>query len=149
MATRRVIKSALSAFLGTYTSRNSDLQGYWLFGQVEPTLRLFSIDLLASPPDDCNPQAAAHRIAVPRYTEQLAISGLTPEVVREARLEAVPHPDPVSGLVGDYPADGHLVDFTLIAVMDDGRTYRKDTTVFVAPHDPRRERRRGTENWGA
>ena len=32
MPTRRVIKSVLHNFLGTYTSRYSDYNGYWLFG---------------------------------------------------------------------------------------------------------------------
>lgn len=32
MARRRVIKSVLHNFLGTYISRYSDFRGYWLFG---------------------------------------------------------------------------------------------------------------------
>jgi hypothetical protein len=47
MATRRVIKSVLRNFLGTYTSRYSEIRGYWLFGFLVPDLGELHFDLLS------------------------------------------------------------------------------------------------------
>jgi hypothetical protein len=52
MPTRRVIKSVLDGFLGTYVSRYSDFGGYWLLGQVLDDLDGLEIDLLASVASD-------------------------------------------------------------------------------------------------
>jgi hypothetical protein len=46
MKPRRIIKGVLHNFLGTYTSRYSDYDGYWLFGMLVRDVEELSIDLL-------------------------------------------------------------------------------------------------------
>ena len=43
---RRIIKGVLHNFIGTYTSRYSDYDGYWLFGMVVRDVAELRIDLL-------------------------------------------------------------------------------------------------------
>ena len=40
---RRHLKSVLAGFLGTYTSRYSDFQGYWLFGFIVEVIDLMDL----------------------------------------------------------------------------------------------------------
>ena len=48
MAKRRAIRGVLGNFLGTFTSRYSDYDGYWLFGFLVADLKDLRIDLLLS-----------------------------------------------------------------------------------------------------
>lgn len=148
MPTRRVIKSALAGFLGTFTSRYSDYEGYWLLGLVEPELRQSTLDLLAGAPRDPTPSAAWRRLAVRRFAEQVAKSGLTLAIVREAVLETAARPGSEVGRADEHRAEGHTVDFVVRVVLDTGRAYERTASVFIAPHDPARERRRVKAQWG-
>ena len=143
MPTRRVIRSALHNFLGTYTSRNSDYRGYWLFGLVEPALTEAEIDLLGRPfgaaVDD--PWVAAAGLAAAKFQQQVQKVGLTLSQVRSARLHIRKLPELVQEDVNGRPASGHKVIFCATAVMDNGRRHERERTLFVAPHDERLESR--------
>ena len=52
MASRRVIKGVLGNFLGTYVSRYSDYDGYWLFGFLVGDLGELRINLLGQSVSD-------------------------------------------------------------------------------------------------
>lgn len=87
MATRRVIKSVLSNFLGTYTSRYSDFNGYWLFGFIVENLRIIQIDLLKPVcHKEINPLNLAIEIATNKFTEQLQKNGLARSQIKNAQL---------------------------------------------------------------
>ena len=86
------MRSVLEAFLGTFTSRYSDLRGYWLIGQLPFHSFGLCVDLMATPPSENTPEAAAIRIAVRRFEEQLAKSGLDVALVRSTDLKI--HMDP-------------------------------------------------------
>lgn len=147
MPTRRIMKSVLEGFIGTYTSRNSDLRGYWLHGQLPLDTCEYDFDLMTTPPNERTPEAAARRLAVRRFKEQLAKSGLDVAMVRSAYLKIHKGTEIVEGWQGDYRSDGHMVEFVASAVMDNGRRYERKRTVFVAPHDPKKERRRLPGAW--
>jgi len=136
------MRSVLRGFLGTYISRYSDYRGYWLHGQLPSGLLECTIDLLGSAPVRDGPTEAARHLAVRRFAEQLHKSGLTLEVVREATLQIARVAEVIKGRQGDFVADGHMVRFSARSVMDDGRVYQDECTVFVAPHDPEKETRR-------
>jgi hypothetical protein len=142
MPTRRAMKSVLRGFLGAYTSRYSDHRGYWLHGQLPSNLRDWSVDLLGSTPASDELAEAARSLATRRFAEQLHKAGLTFDVVREATLRIERIPDLVQGPQGEFQSDGHMVRFTARSVTDHGRTYQDEHTLFVAPHDPAKERRR-------
>jgi len=146
LPTRRIIKNVLEGFLGTYTSRYSDLRGYWLHGKLPFDAWEYVIDLLALPPHEDTPEGAARQLAVCRFEEQISKSGLDVAIVRSAGLRIQMQPETVQGRQGDHSSDGHLVEFVATAVMDNGHRYASTRTVFVAPHDPDKERRRLPEN---
>ncbi len=143
VTTRRVMKSVLRNFLGTYISRYSDYQGYWLFGQLPSDLWEWTIDLLGPVPEGNAPSEAAHRLAIRRFAEQISKSRLALDAVHEATLKLDRSPEVVEGHRGSGMAKGHMVRFVARAVMDNGRVYEYENSVFVAPHDPAKEGRRG------
>lgn len=143
------MKSVLHSFLGTFTSRYSDYRGYWLFGQLPAELERFSVDLIGEAPDGDTAIEVAQRLAVRRFTEQVLQSGLDPSLVREAVLQWTGDSKQVLGRHGDFEAWGRNVDFHVRVVMDSGRVFEEQQTVFVAAHDPSKERRRNPVDRGA
>jgi len=75
MPTRNALRGVLAGFLGTFTSRYSDFDGYWLLGFLVKE-REIVIDLLADPSDDSSPVSAARHLAAVKFGEQLQKSGL-------------------------------------------------------------------------
>jgi len=142
------MKSVLHGFLGTYTSRNADYRGYWIHGQLPSGLQEWTIDLSGSAPVSEEPAEATHRLAARRFAEQVRKAGLTFGVVREATLQITRIPGVITGWHGDFSSDGQMIRFSARAVMDNGRIYQDERTVFVAPHDPEKERRRLETDWG-
>lgn len=142
MSTQRAIKGVLGNFLGTYTSRYSDYNGYWLFGFLVRELDELRIELL--PPDDSHPDSptgVAVQLAVVRFRDQFQKAGLELRQVQEAWLTIRKLPGVATGPVNSRPTEGHSVSFSAEAVMAGGRRYEKQRTVFVAPHDPNAESR--------
>ena len=145
------MRSVLHNFLDTYTSRNSDYRGYWLHGQLLADLGQFEFNLLelsSHSLDSDGPRAAARLLASLRFTEQFQKAGLTQDMFQEARLQITRIDEVVKGWQGDFIADGHMVRFTARSVMDNGSVYQDERIVFVAPHDPAKERRCHTKHSG-
>ena len=147
MASRRVLKSVLHNFLGTFVSRYSDHGGYWLLGQIPADLDRWVVDLLEDPPEGESPLEVARRIAWQRFREQLVKAGLDMAVVREASLSWQRH-ETALGWQGEHEAQGHRVELQARAVTDTGVLIERRQSSFVAVHDPARERRRMPLNWG-
>jgi hypothetical protein len=145
---QRVMKGVIHSFLATYTSRRSDYRGYWTFGQLELGAEPIRIDLLAVQPEGETVADATRRTAIRRFVEQLGKVGLAPGLVREAILEISAIPEIVEGRHGEHMDHGRDFRFVARAVMDNGRAFRDQRVVFVAPHDPNKEYRRGPANWG-
>lgn len=142
------MKSVLHNFLGTLTSRYSDHRGYWLFGQLPADLERLRVDLLSNAPDGDAAIEVAQRIGIRRFAQQVLKSGLDPSVVREGVLELSRDPEPVLGRQGGCEAWGRNMRFLVRVVMDVGRVFENQQTVFVAVHDPDKERRRNPVDWG-
>jgi len=145
---RRTIKGVLHNFLGTFTSRYSDYDGYWLFGMLVADVGELKIDLLSPSvgPTASAPVAAAIRLAAQKFREQVEKAGLSVSRTREARLDITRPPDSRRGSVNGRVCAGHDVRFVAKVVSDNGKTYESEISVFVAPHDSRVESRstRGT-----
>lgn len=138
MARRRVLKSVLANFLGTYSSRYSDYDGYWLFGfLVDDLANQLKIDLVTQcetyPNSACE---AAFRYARLRFAEQCVKAGIVPSQIREAWLWMTRLPGSVQVSVNGRPCHGYRIRFTAAAVTDFGRRYEREQTAFVAPHNP-------------
>ena len=143
MTSRRVIKGVLHNFLGTFTSRYSDFDGYWVFGLLVQGMDTESIDLLAVSAEstDATPSAFARRLAAQKFAEQIAKAGLPGSWFREARLDITKLPVSRFGVVNGRSCSGHDVRFLAHAVTDLGRIYDATLSIFVAPHDPKVELR--------
>src|SRR5262249_55253236 len=77
MATRKAIRGVLGTSPGTYTSRYSDSDGYWLFGFLVADLGELRIDLLAPPASDSEgPLGVAVRSAAAKFADQMQKAGL-------------------------------------------------------------------------
>ena len=100
MTSRRVIRGVLHNFLGTYTSRYSVFNGYWVFGMLIENINTETIDLLpvTAESTDATPSAFARRLGAQRFAEQIAKAGLPSSWIREARLKSRSCPPPDSEL---------------------------------------------------
>lgn len=143
MASHQSIKSVLHNFLGTYTSRYSDYDGYWLFGVIIHNLGKLQIDLL-NPSANLNEFPSiefAIQLATQKFQEQMSKAGFTFLIVQEAKLFVTKLPESVTGLANGFACAGNNVQFLIQIVSKQGTTYESEITVFVAPHDPSIEER--------
>lgn len=132
---RRIIKSVLHNFLGTYTSRYTDHGGYWLFGFVVDEPGELEFDLL----DDSQAMNAvvsvAATIAAQRFREQLKKAGLSPAIVRTAKLTIKKRSDRADGYVNGHLCQGYVLEFQARVSSDLGREFRSEAHIFAAPHN--------------
>ncbi len=136
------MRSVLWNFLGTFTSRYSDFQGYWLFGFLIEDLVELRIDLLAPAVAEPHlPSDVAIHTAVEKFEDQLRKARLDKRRIREAWLTIRKLPERLEGTIGSCGRAGHKVAFLATAVMDNGSKYEREQFVLVAPHDPSRESR--------
>lgn len=138
---RKSIKNAIQGFLGTYISRNTDFDGYWLHGQLLTRKLNYSFNL-SGWACHANPlEETAWRLAITRFTDQLKKCGLRSTLVRQATLEWSASGEIVAGARRGMRVDGRIVVLTLRCELDNGQTYEGSQSVFVAPHDPAEEHR--------
>jgi len=133
----------LRGFLGTYVSRYSDWDGFWLFGFLVSELRVMEIDLLGAGGDVApadTPEAAARALATSKFRDQLAKVGLPAGRVEAASL-TLERLAPATGLADGVARAGFQLRFRAATTTDTGRVFEAEQIVFVAPHDPRVERR--------
>lgn len=136
MATRKVIRGVLENFLGTYVSRYSEFDGYWLFGFLVENLRELSINLLEQGVNDpATPLGVAVSSAFTKFEAQRIKAGLAPAQVRNAWLTIRRLSGLVNGSVNCHTCVGFKLSFSAVAVMDDGTRYERERVLFVAPHD--------------
>lgn len=144
MVTRRVIQGVLGNFLGTYMSRYTDFKGYWLFGFLIGDLEGIGIDLLASTfAETVTPLDKAAHWARAKFEDQMRKAGLIEAQVREAWLVLRRLPGSVGGSINNHLCEGYKMSFTVGAVMDNGRRYEREQSVFVAPHNAKFEMQSG------
>jgi hypothetical protein len=148
---RNQLAGVLQNFLGTLVSRNTDADGYWLFGFVVADLTEVEVDLMA-PPDGPAARSGLDGLIVAarrRFAEQLAKAQLSTSHVASAGLHIVRMPGEVS-VAGADGGIRHGVGISLdaFAVTSAGARVNRRTTINVAPHDSALEQRRNATNWG-
>jgi hypothetical protein len=142
MASRKPMKGILQNFLGTYTSRYSDYNGYCLFGMFVSDLDELKINLLTTEniAGESKPMAIARQLAATKFSEQVNKVGLAISQVREAHLTIKKLAALKKGVVNERVTTGHEVQFLAMAVLDNGKTFESKTVEFIAPHNPEVER---------
>jgi|SRR6185312_3623449 len=138
---RRNLKGVLAGFLGTYTSRYSDYQGFWLFGFIVGLPNPLEIDLLGVQENALSPEDMAGDLARVKFREQLRKHGFELSAVRRARLVIEHGEHKVGRLAGDFRREGFDTVFRAFVVADTESRFDRREVVFVAPHDERFERR--------
>lgn len=152
MSVRRIIKSVIWNFLGTFMSRYSEYDGYWLFGflvQGEPQ----QIDLLGEHSETGSPRDNAARLAQTKFANQLEKTGIATSELRSATLWIARLPGEVCSrvhIVIPYPPhelerNGHFLKCHVEVRLRDDSAFTVERTVFVAPHDPDLETRSDCE----
>jgi len=137
----RILNGILDNFLGTYTSRYSDYEGYWLFGVLVGDLGKLEIDLIFSGPTGTGPKIVARQVAAIKFREQVEKASFPISRVREAWLDIEKLPESKEGFAGDYRRLGHDLRFSARVKLASGKEYKRGKVVFVAPHDSEFERR--------
>ena len=142
MATSRVLRGVLGNFLGTYTSRYCDYDGYWLFGLLVPVLGDLHIDLLAPVAGVAGSSCAfAVATAVAAFEDQALKAGLARSQVQKAWLTIRQLPGSLGCNVNGQLCNGYNILFSVGAVADTGRQYAHEKIIIVAPHNAAIERR--------
>ena len=141
MPHRRDLKGVVHNFLGTYLSRYSDSDGWWIFGLAEAQLADARIDLLGTLHRAETAGSAAAHIARSRFPDQLAKARLPRSFIREAHLTVTRSAEPTRGPVNGRWCDGHTFTFAVQVVSDHGKTFEEESAIFVAPHNATVEQR--------
>jgi hypothetical protein len=140
---RRRIQGILCNFLGTYTSRYSDYEGWWVLGFLANEVEQLKIDLLN--PQITNfenkPLVFAVELAARKFCEQMDKNGISISWIREASLEISKLPQSKNGFVNGRASVGNDFRFTVQATTDFGKAYKTEVTIFIAPHNPKIESR--------
>ena len=134
----RMIKGVLHNFLRAYTSRNSDYEGYWVFGMLVSEMGELRIDLLGSNVGSMEktPIQVAKLLAVQKFMEQMEKAGGNLARIKEAYLNVTKLPGSKNGMVNGRVCVGFTVRFMARAVSNHGNGYESEISVFVAPHNP-------------
>jgi hypothetical protein len=138
---RKRIKSILHNFLGTYSSRYSDYEGYWLFGMLtRDGLINLQIDLLNTSKESGKKilpmVSVARHLAATKFQEQMEKERLPLSCIREAHLDITTRPNSLVGQVNGRPSLGYNVHLIACAISDHGKTFTSEIIIFVAPHNP-------------
>jgi hypothetical protein len=141
MSSRKAITSVLHNFLGTFSSRYSDYQGYWLFGFIVSDLERAEVDLMSNTDLANSPWEFARRHAQTMFMDQVAKARLDSTWIREANLQMTKSPESCQTPVNGYMCAGNKINLVARAVLDNAREYRHCIAICVAPHDPSVERR--------
>lgn len=144
MSVRKVIRSVLWNFLGAYTSRYSDFDGYWLFGFLVGTGESREIDLLASQIVTSRPEETAAFLAQLKFADQLRKAGISKSEIRTARIGITRSPDRVRRRIStirpspphELERDCYTVTCHAEATLQDETVFAVERVLFVAPHDP-------------
>ncbi len=149
MAKSRLMKGVPHNVLGTFCSRYSNIDGYWMFGFLIPHLELsdinsLTIDLIG----DCHIRNSlilhtVHRRSVSVFRDQIGKAGFSLSHVRSATLNISWPRQDIDGQVNLHKCEGRAVLFRVCIVTSHGRMCDAEMKMFVAPHNPRVEHRSG------
>jgi len=139
----KAVKGVLHNFLGAYTSRNSDYDGYWLMGMLINDLNELRIDLLLASESTVSdsPLVFAIHLARRSFREQMRKAGLGLTRIREGYLNITKLSDSRNGWINDRECIGNTIRFAVKVVMVTGKACERETEIVVALHNPDVERR--------
>ncbi|MCE9638186.1 MAG: hypothetical protein K8T90_20990 [Planctomycetes bacterium] len=144
------MQSVVAGVVGTFVSRYSDYDGYWLLGFLVGRANPIDIDLLPDAPPSAENSADAYatRLAILRFQEQVDKHHLPMSAVRAARLEIATLPSSRWQEVRGKPRRCWELRVSGRVEVSSGAVYEATTTTWVGPHLPWAESRRHSSQWG-
>lgn len=140
MPKARALRGVLSGFLGAFSSRNAEFQGYWIFGFLVEQRSPIQFDLQVIAPDSSiDPVDAARHRAALVFRDQLQKHGFQTTDVASARLIMTRLHPVVEGTVWG-PRAGYRMRLQAVVIKWPGTRFEREVSLFAAPHDPWVER---------
>ena len=148
MPTRRIIKSVVNGLLGSFVSRNNDIDGYWGLGKLRSLSELYnttSITINLKPKHGrIESQHISLNVTTQHYASMLVSiierCGLPSAYIADARIivdfvvpPTLPEPPKYTW--------GEPFLCTVVIIDDTGREWRASHTGRCGRHDPEREMR--------
>ena len=142
MPPARALRSVAHNFLGTFMSRYTDFDGYWLFGFIVERVPKATIDLLdQADADSSDPVAVFRAAAQSKFQEQLAKAGFGRDRLSGAELRWLRSDlEMVPSVWGPRP--GYKVTAEVL-VGTVRRQFSRVASEFILAHNPDLERRSG------
>ncbi|HSI62782.1 MAG TPA: hypothetical protein VLE43_06675, partial [Candidatus Saccharimonadia bacterium] len=139
MPRRRLINGVLRGFLGTFTSRYSDYEGYWLFGFLVDAPGVIVVDLLSADDDlaPSTPVASTRAIAIRKFRDQVEKSRIPAHWIASACLELHIPKQLVAASSGSARKPTIELKVATRIKSDLGRIYMREAYLEASPHDPR------------
>lgn len=144
-----ILYSVLWNFLGTFMSRHTEFNGYWLFGFIVADATPLEVDLFQPARTGNTPADVAASLASRRFREQLDKAHFDRRRIHQARLGMVRSPEVRSEFIRSAAVpyagegckrEGYDVSFQVSAMLNAGEWVSAVRSTFVAPHDPALER---------
>jgi hypothetical protein len=133
MPTHRAIKALLDNFLGTFSSRYSDHNGFWIFGLWVSEHDSLLIDLLSPQSSADSVSSSMANLAKSKFADQVTKAGFCPASFSMAQVSLARSADLVDGHAGNRPARGYRVTLTAQVVGASGREYSATCSFFAEP----------------
>jgi hypothetical protein len=100
------------------------------------------IDLISQRlPEENGPVEVARRLAAEKFADQLKKAGVSLAEIRSAQVSLRRSSLPKHGTMNGHPCVGYDLYFDAEVLTNRGNHYERELKIFVAPHDPRMERR--------
>jgi len=142
MPRARAMQGVLAGFLGIFTSRYSDFNGYWVCGFLVEDLRTVVLDLKAEVPGGAEDAFTfARGLAIEKFGEQARKHGFVAEEIDSASVSLSRLPGIVEGFVNGRLSSGYSVSVIARAQVRKGRQREREQIICAAPHNPAVERR--------
>ena len=140
-----MLRSAIPGFLGTFTSRHSDFDGFWLFGLVVRAGLDEDLDLMRPIGESVTPYDKMVALARLKFREQLGKHRIPSTEITTASLRVFTTGDTRDVFVGPQGVTrvGKEMVFRAQVLCADGRTFERERRIYVAPHDAAVESRSG------
>lgn len=135
MTQRGAVKSAMGNFLGRFTSRYMQWDGYWLFGFLPRSVGRVDWDLLGEPPWPVEPLGYAQALAITEFRDRIAAVDAA-DLVTDAWLTVQRQPATTVVEINGHRREADVVLLTARVRCANGRAFSRTAEIAVAPHDP-------------
>jgi hypothetical protein len=140
MPSVRVLRGVVGNVLGSYLSRYSTFDGYWLFGFLVPDLDNLQVDLLGPIAIGETPREQAVARAQQLFHEQLAKARYPRADITRATL-VLSKDEPMRVEHEGRSDDGWRLVARIAVTTAGGRTFEAHRSIGVCKHDPQQEHR--------